>query len=198
MNDTRCENRANKVGYMWIFFSLLLAVLLSPSAHAQTGRLSAGARLDVLPLSQYSVSESGFNASSDGAFAFGASLSGEIRVVDFFKLGLDLGYFSVKADGASSRDSMFNLGARFTGLYPIAMSGVMTSLNPYGFLSSGYSLYIPSSGDSSHGFWIAGGAGLEMVFGSVGAFAELSYGASMFDSFKYKALDMAFGARLHF
>ncbi len=177
------------------FLSLLSLLLAAPAASA---KVAIGARMDLQPLSTYSVSEGGFNASGDGAFGFGAAATLDFAIIDFFKVSVDAGYFSVKGDGASSRDSLIDTGARFTGLYPISMTGALSSLNPYGFLAAGYSLYLPNQGDSSSGFWIGGGGGVEMVFGSFGTFAEMSYTANIYDAFSYKALALGVGAKLYF
>jgi len=158
--------------------------------------------LNVVPmpfLGKLSASVGGFSASTDAAFAFGVMPVFDYALNSTFFVGLGPMYtFNVKGkdvpgDAAKEIDLMLRVG----GGAPVA-----EKIQVYGYLSPGYSIVSPSSGDSAKGFVIGAHAGGMMdITPSAFVNAELGYQMG-FQSvsggdFKTSYLQIGLGAGMH-
>jgi hypothetical protein len=158
--------------------------------------------LNVVPmpfLGKISASGGGFSVSNDAAFAFGIMPVFDYAINSTFFVGLGPMYtFNVKGkdamgDAAKEIDIMLRAG----GGAPVA-----DKMSVYGYLSPGYSIVSPPSGDSAKGFVIGAHAGGMMdITPSAFVNAELGYqmgfqSVSGFD-FKTSFFQIGLGAGMH-
>lgn len=143
-------------------------------------RIEVGASLLSMGFGEFSSSVGGMDTRSDMAGAFGFGLSASYRLIP----GLSLGFapqmlFSLKpkGDGITPTQSMteYDLMARIAYAYPLAEAVAV-----YAELLPGYSIIVPSAGDSVKGFVLGFGAGLAIdvssrLFATLGAGYQLGF-----------------------
>jgi len=176
--------------------AIVFVATLFPVAASAEGDIGVGGRIDLVLASSYKVSTAAGSFSGDGDFGAGFGLVADYKLMDFFKVGFDFTYYTVKSEGASDRDGLIAMGPRAIGCYAIQEVGPFDAITPYAFLTMGFGHY--TGGEGKSGFWIVGGAGGEWLFGSFGAFLELSYGGNIMDNLTYTGFGMAVGGKYYF
>jgi hypothetical protein len=167
--------------------------------------IGVGARIDLVPASSFKASGGGMSNTEDGKFGAGFGVVSDYRIIKYFKAGLEFMYYTVKSEKARDRGGVTGFGPRLTGMYPILEVGPFDAINPYAFLTMGYSHYSPGgeNATSRSGFWYQVGGGAEALFGDFGVYVELAYEGSAMEEkeqidMSYSAFGMGFGAKYYF
>jgi len=178
------------------------AVAVTP-APAPARKLHVGLTFLPMALGKFVVAGAGMETTSDAAFAYGGAVSVGYEVIPHLTVGLapQVIFHVTPKDDQSIVSRQIDAMARVAYSFPVAQGTAL-----YVELLPGYSLIMPSAGDTAKGLIIGGGAGAVMDMGdryfvNLGAGYQVGWqsrseGMMTFDvRTKFIRVALGFGAR---
>jgi hypothetical protein len=179
------------------------SVTVPAAEGAVAAKMRVGFNIVPMPIGTLKASALGMTFSSDAAFAFGVLPFFDYMVSPNFFVGFGPTFvFNVKGKDGGTAAKELDLSVRLGGGAPIS-----DTMQLYGYLSPGYSIIMPSMGDSAKGFALGVHAGAmysisptAFLNGELGyqvGFQKISVGGMSAD-FKVSYVQIALGGGLRF
>lgn len=140
---------------------------------ASLGRMRLSFSLVPAPVGSFKTNVGNVEVSADAAFAFGLRPAFDYSINDYFFIGASPQFlFNVKGKNDDSSGKEFDLLLRVGGHAPVA-----DKIHLYGYLSPGYSVIYPPTGNNNASGFVLGvtGGAIYSFPGNVFAVADLGY-----------------------
>lgn len=158
-------------------------------------RFNAGVRANVVA--------AGDAGGADLELGGGVTAFATFNIIDYFGIGLEFSYYSMKIANLGYRNNVIAVGTRLVGRYPLKNLGAIDELAPYAFLTPAYGRWFSALGTiNENQFRLSIGGGCEMFFNNFGIFLEVDYalafGVGSATASDNKILSLALGAKFRF